>query len=285
MNAAVHPRIDHPIDEGAYRGVDLDHTSFAVPDALATARILRRELGATPVAGETLPDFRYLLLHVGTADAGARLELLEPVGEAGFLSRFLHKHGPGPHHITFTVPDLRSAVARARDAGATVVGEDYDHEPWTEAFVLPDTVHGVVIQLASSTRTYPTPRELLASTRRTPQTYPSSRGATDPLWWQDLWNTPPGPPAVAGATVLRSTDLTATRAFFEHVLQAATAETPDGLHLTWPSGTLLAVAAAAPGVHGVHVLGGPPRGIPLGSATLGGPLAEPRLRCHEGKDA
>ena len=47
------------------RAPDLDHTSFAVHDALAWARRLRRELGATPIAGETLTEFRYVLLHVG----------------------------------------------------------------------------------------------------------------------------------------------------------------------------------------------------------------------------
>src|SRR5690349_13437614 len=114
-------------------GVDLDHTSFAVPDALDQARQLRRTLGAVPVAGEALPEFRYLLLYVGTADEGARIELLEPVCE-GFLSRFLATHGDGPHHLTFTVPDLADAVRRVRALGLTVTGESYDHASWREAF-------------------------------------------------------------------------------------------------------------------------------------------------------
>jgi hypothetical protein len=56
-------------------GIDLDHTSFAVHDAMGWARRLRRQLGATPIAGEMLEEFRYLLLYVGTAEGGARLEL------------------------------------------------------------------------------------------------------------------------------------------------------------------------------------------------------------------
>jgi hypothetical protein len=91
--------------------IDLDHTSFAVDDALAWARRLRRDLGATPIAGEVLPAFRYVLLYVGTVTSGARIELLDPVGD-GFLTRFLERHGTGPHHLTFTVPDLREPSRR-----------------------------------------------------------------------------------------------------------------------------------------------------------------------------
>ena len=184
---------------------DLDHTSFAVHDALAWAGRLRRELGATPIAGETLAEFRYLLLYVGDATDGARIELLEPRG-VGFLSRFLERHGIGPHHITFTVPDLRAAVERVRAVGATVVGEDYEHPSWQEAFIAPDGIHGVVIQLARPDSDYPGPAELLASTDREPAQFPSSRGATDPLWWTPVWESPGRSPARLGTTHLASTD-------------------------------------------------------------------------------
>src|SRR5215475_15908229 len=108
---------------------DLDHTSFAVHDVLSWARRLRADFGATPIAGEVLPEFRYLLLYIGNADVGARLELMEPC-QRGFLDRYLAKHGEGPHHLTFTVPDLPRVVADARSLGFTVVGESYEHPPW-----------------------------------------------------------------------------------------------------------------------------------------------------------
>lgn len=98
-------------------GFDLDHTSFAVHDAMDWARQLRREVGAVPIIGEALAEFRYLLLYVGTPDEGARLELLEPTGP-GFLTRFLAASGEGPHHITFTVPDLRESVIRVGHSGS-----------------------------------------------------------------------------------------------------------------------------------------------------------------------
>jgi len=246
---------------------DLDHTSFAVHDALAWAGRLRRELGATPIAGETLAEFRYLLLYVGDATDGARIELLEPRG-AGFLSRFLERHGIGPHHITFTVPDLRAAVERVRAVGATVVGEDYEHPSWQEAFVAPDGIHGVVIQLAQSDTDYPGPAELLASTDRDPALFPSSRGATDPLWWTPVWESPVRSTARLGTTHLASTDPAYSRRLFGDALGGRLDERPDGLHFAWPNGSVRVHAASRPGVTAMTLDGGPPDGIALGPCRL-----------------
>lgn len=253
--------------------VDLDHTSFAVPDALALARRLRAELGAVPIVGETLPEFRYLLLYAGTAHRGARIELLEPAGP-GFLSRFLETHGAGAHHITFSVPDLAATVHEVRALGLTVVGESYDHAPWREAFIPPDRVHGTVIQLAQSDLAYPSPAELLATTARTPADCPSSAGATDPDWWHPLWETEAGVPAPLGETFLRSTDLALSSRLFGAVLGADVAEQGDGARFSWPSGAVVVMPAAeAPGVTGMALVGGPAAGIKIGPAMLGAPPA------------
>ena len=246
-------------------GADLDHTAFAVHDALGWARRLRRALGATPVGGEVLPEFRYLLLHVGTPDEGARLELLEPVGP-GFLTRHLATRGEGPHHVTFTVPDLRATVARVRALGLTVVGESYGHAPWQEAFLPPDDRHGVVVQLAQSDRAYPPPAQLLASRERDTAGFPSTRGALEPLWWTPLWDTAPGGTAVLGTTHLASTDLAFSRRLFAGVLGGAVSEGEQHLHLSWPSGAVRVHAADRAGVLGMDLRGGQ---IRIGAARLG----------------
>ncbi|MEU1513841.1 VOC family protein [Streptomyces sp. NPDC005811] len=237
---------------------DIDHTSFAVHDALGWATRWRRELGAVPVCGEALAEFRYLLLYVGTVDGGGRLELLEPVGP-GFLTRFLSARGEGPHHLTFTVPDLAKTVSRVRSLGMTVVGESYEHPPWREAFVLPDSVHGTVIQLAQSDRSYPDPHELVGSADRDPSALPSVAGATDPFWWASLRDTPPGDPVRLGPTHLGSTRTALSRRLFEDVLGARGSERDGFLELVWPSGSIRVHAAATPGITGVGLLGGPAR--------------------------
>ncbi|NNN29377.1 hypothetical protein HLK59_03205 [Streptomyces sp. S3(2020)] len=243
---------------------DIDHTSFAVHDALTCAARLRRELGAVPVSGEVLPEFRYLLLYVGTVDGGGRLELLEPV-RPGFLTRFLSAHGEGPHHLTFTVPDLEATVRRVRSLGMTVVGESYGHPAWREAFVMPDSVHGTVIQFAQSDRSYPPPHELLNTPDRDPSTLPSVEGATDPLWWTSLWNTPPGNPVQLGPTHIRSTHPALSRQLFEDVLGAQGSEQDGSLEFLWASGSIRVHPADAPGITGVGLDGGPAQRLGIGT--------------------
>ncbi|MEU6375814.1 VOC family protein [Streptomyces sp. NPDC046909] len=256
---------DHPAASAAT--FDFDHTSFAVHDAMTWARRLRQELGATPIAGETLQEFRYLLLYVGTAHGGGRIELLEPNGP-GFLSRFLDRHGEGAHHVTFTVPDLRAAVEQARAIGATVVGENYDHAPWREAFLLPDAIHRVVIQLAESDRAYPSAEELLTTRDRDTTAFPSTDGATDPNWWTSLWNTPAGPASELGPTHLSTTDPDFGRRLFGSVLQARVTEHDGELKFTWPNGTLRVRTAERAGVTGISLKNPPDRDLTIGSVSL-----------------
>ncbi len=254
--------------------IDLDHTSFGVEDAVSWAGMLRRAIGAVPVAGEVLGEFRYLLLYVGTAQSGARLELLEPTGD-GFLRRFLDKHGVGPHHLTFTVPDVTAAVAQARALGATVVGEDYSVPSWREAFLMPDATHGVVIQLAETDIVYPSPAELTASSGRHGWSFPSTYDASEPAWWEAAWDVARGPAATLGATRLASTDLEWTRSLFGGLLGADVIERGDALELRWPSGAIVAHRADRPGVVGMDLAGGPAGGLRIGSALLGAHPAAP----------
>ncbi|MFJ9713660.1 VOC family protein [Streptomyces sp. NPDC101234] len=246
---------------------DIDHTSFAVHDALGWARRLRRELGAVPICGEVLAEFRYLLLYVGTADEGGRLELLEPVRD-GFLTRFLKARGEGPHHLTFTVPNLEKAVSRVRSLGMTVVGQSYGNPAWREAFVLPDSVHRTVIQLAQSDRAYPEPHELIETSARDPSTLPSVEGATEPLWWISLWDTLSGNPARLGPTHLGTSDAGLSRRLFEEILGAQVREHDGSFDLSWPSGSIRVHPGHSLGITGISLYGGPTEGMAIGSSRF-----------------
>ena len=52
----------------------------------------------------------------------------EYYGPDGFLHRFLAMRGPGPHHVTFKVRDIRASLEEARACGYTPVGFD-DRSP------------------------------------------------------------------------------------------------------------------------------------------------------------
>jgi catechol 2,3-dioxygenase-like lactoylglutathione lyase family enzyme len=227
-------------------GIDLDHTAFAVHDAMDWARRLRRELGAKPTFGEEFEVFRYLQLRIGSDEDGATLELLEPAAD-GFLTRFLAKHGEGPHHLTFTVPDLRAAVADARSAGLTVVGESYDDPSWREAFIVPDDTHAVVVQLAETDGAYP----------------------PEPQWWAQLLETPAGPSARLGMTHLGSTDLEVSQRIFGGLLQANAREQDSVIDFVWPSGTVRVHLASRPGVMGMSLHRSSVGNVEIGAAWLG----------------
>jgi catechol 2,3-dioxygenase-like lactoylglutathione lyase family enzyme len=233
-------------------GIDFDHTSLAVHDLMDSAHELRRRLGAAPVIGEAGEQFRYLSLRVGPEGTEANLELIDPIGDDGFLSRFLAKHGEGPHHITFTVPNLRTMVQDVQSLGLTVVGENFDDPVWQEAFLVPDAVHGTVIQLAQTDKSY------------------VSVDATAPEhWWNPLWQTPPETSATLGATHLASTDPSLSHRLFADVLGGEATDSDDGVRYVWPNGSLHVRPSDRPGLVSIDLVNGPADGMTIGSMRLG----------------
>ena len=90
---------------------------------------------------------------------GGRVEILQPwqPQDNPFLRRFLDRHGPGPHHLTFKVPDLASAIDHARHAGFVPVGVDLSGPDWKEAFLHPRQATGIVVQLAQASYAWESP--------------------------------------------------------------------------------------------------------------------------------
>jgi methylmalonyl-CoA/ethylmalonyl-CoA epimerase len=129
--------------------VALDHTAIAVRSIQAALPLYRDLLGGVPNGFERLSEKGFMWLTLRYPN-GAQVELLEPVGEDGFLHRFLEKYGEGAHHMTFIVGDLGSAVERAKAAGLRVVDEDYRDPRWQEAFISPRSAFGTIIQLAQT---------------------------------------------------------------------------------------------------------------------------------------
>lgn len=130
----------------------LDHLALASRRAWDNLERYGRQLGGRWLGGPTAEDGEeqaFYFCQVGFAN-GTKLELLEPNGTAGseFLTRFLHRHGPGPHHLTFKVGDIEAAMASATAAGYEVVNADLADPDWKEAFLHPRRSHGIVVQLA-----------------------------------------------------------------------------------------------------------------------------------------
>jgi methylmalonyl-CoA epimerase len=128
----------------------IHHLGVAVADLEEALETYGRLFDADVEHRATVPDqgveAASLLLGAG------RIELLEPLGEDTPVGRFLAKRGPGLHHVAYEVVDLRAELDRLARAGAELI----DTEPRAGlfglqvAFVHPDAVHGVLVELVTN---------------------------------------------------------------------------------------------------------------------------------------
>jgi methylmalonyl-CoA/ethylmalonyl-CoA epimerase len=195
----------------------LDHVAIGLARIADGAPFLVGELGGQFLMGGPGPA-AFTGAQWSFAD-GEKIELIEPLGDDGFLHRFLAARGPGIHHVTFKVPDIAAAAARARQFGYEVVGYDDSFPYWKEAFLHPKQAQGIVVQLAEE---HPIPPELDT--------------------WSGTWTapvTPPPaePPARVRALRLVAHDAEAARTQWAGLLGGA-ADGRDGLAFRWPDSPL-----------------------------------------------
>jgi methylmalonyl-CoA/ethylmalonyl-CoA epimerase len=135
----------------------LDHVALGLRRMSDGLPLVRDLLGGVYVAEMPEGVFRWTQWRFAN---GGVLELLEPDGPpGGFLHRFLEARGPGFHHVTFKVPDLAAAAARAEGLGYGIVGYNDSQPMWKEAFVHPKQAMGIVVQLAESHENWPAPAD------------------------------------------------------------------------------------------------------------------------------
>ncbi|MDE3086065.1 MAG: VOC family protein [Acidobacteriota bacterium] len=135
---------------------------------------------------------------------GARLEVLQPWEPEGnpFLRRFLDRGGPGPHHLTFKVPDIAAALEAVQAAGYAPVSVDLSDPGWKEAFLHPRQAGGIVVQLAQAAGYWESPA---------PEGFPP----------------PAGPPATLVRVAHAVADLDAAVALFGGILGGAVERHPE----------------------------------------------------------
>ena len=136
--------------------IDLDHVAVAVERWSDAWPRYVAELGGRWLAGGEAPGFASAQLRYAN---DMKLEVLAPyaIEDNDFLRRFLDASGPGPHHLTFKVPDLAAALAEVEAAGLDPVGVDLSDPEWKEAFLHPKQARGVVVQLAESHGSWASP--------------------------------------------------------------------------------------------------------------------------------
>jgi methylmalonyl-CoA epimerase len=125
----------------------LDHVGIAVNDLSAALAFYRDALGLEIEAPEDVASQRVRAHFIPTGESS--LELLEATSADSAIARFVEKRGPGLHHITLRVDDIRVALAQLKQRGAKLIDEA--PRPGAErslvAFVHPSSAHGVLVEL------------------------------------------------------------------------------------------------------------------------------------------
>jgi methylmalonyl-CoA/ethylmalonyl-CoA epimerase len=204
------------------RPIGFHHVAIALPRLADATGVLVGVLGGVPEASGPSREFSFGCWRYA---GGGRIEALEPAGRDGFVHRFLAQRGPGIHHVTFKVPSLAAACARAEAHGYRVVGRDESRASWKEAFLHPKQALGIVVQLVESHRSPDPPLRL-------------------PL--------PPGPPVppppvtVAGLRLRAASRERAGRQWGD-VLAGEARERDGTLVYRWPGSPMRIVVEIAPG--------------------------------------
>jgi methylmalonyl-CoA/ethylmalonyl-CoA epimerase len=127
----------------------LNHVAIAVRDLVTATRVYRETLGADVSAAVPQPEHGVTTIFVTLPNT--KIELLEPLGQASPIRKFLERNPDGGiHHVCYEVDDIMAARDRMRAEGARVLG---DGEPKIGAhgkpvlFLHPKDFCGTLVEL------------------------------------------------------------------------------------------------------------------------------------------
>jgi LAO/AO transport system kinase len=139
--------LERALDRGRARPARLDHIGIAVREIAEAVTFYRDALGLEIASTEEVATQRVRAHFVPVGEAS--LELLEATAADSPIATFVEKRGPGVHHISLRVGDIRAALARLRERGVRLI----DDEPRVGArgalvaFVHPSSAQGVLVEL------------------------------------------------------------------------------------------------------------------------------------------
>ena len=130
----------------------LDHVGIAVRNLGESLAFFRDALGLDVGPPEDVAAQKVRAQFVPTG--ATSLELLEATSPVSAIAKFVEKRGPGLHHITLRVDDIRAALTQLRERHITLIDEEprAGAEGSIVAFVHPSSAQGVLVELRCSTR-------------------------------------------------------------------------------------------------------------------------------------
>jgi LAO/AO transport system kinase len=125
----------------------LDHVGIAVQDIDRSLAFFRDALGLDVDIPEEVASQRVRAHFIPVGESS--IELLEATASDSAIARYVEKRGPGIHHITLRVDDIRAVLEQLKARGVRLV--DQEPRPGAEgslvAFIHPSAAHGVLVEL------------------------------------------------------------------------------------------------------------------------------------------
>ena len=102
----------------------LNHVAIAVRDVTKAAEVYRRVFRAQ--VSDPMPQPEHGVTTVFITLPNTKIELLEPLGQASPIARFLERNPDGGiHHVCYEVDDIEIARDRLKAQGARVLGDGH----------------------------------------------------------------------------------------------------------------------------------------------------------------
>jgi len=131
----------------------LNHVGVAVPSIAEAIETYRTLYGAQEITTPfDMPEQGVKVCFITLPNS--QIELIEPLGEASPIRKFLEKNpAGGQHHICFEVADIWEAKAEMERRGATVLNEPRIGAHGTLIiFIHPKNSHGMLVELMETPR-------------------------------------------------------------------------------------------------------------------------------------
>jgi methylmalonyl-CoA epimerase len=127
--------------------VTLDHVGIAVADLQQALAFYKDALGLEIDEPEEVAPQRVRAHFIPAGESA--LELLEATADDSPIAKYVARRGPGLHHITLRVDDIRAALAQLKAKGVRLIDEaprEGAHGSLV-AFIHPSSAHGVLVEL------------------------------------------------------------------------------------------------------------------------------------------
>lgn len=125
----------------------INHIAIIVEDLDSAIEFWKDTFGLELDHIKEVPDQEARVAFLPTGES--EIELVEPTTQNSGVARYLHKRGPGIHHICFEVKDIRDMLNKLKEKNVRLINESpqIDSEGKKFAFIHPESTHGVLVEL------------------------------------------------------------------------------------------------------------------------------------------